>query len=89
MPLPKKLDCEDTLKIVSQFFSGISVKELANHYQVSRVVISRIIGRTSYKDCTLLNVMVNALGLSEYFLKVDTQMEANKRIGRGNKRSIT
>ena len=89
MPLPKKLDCAQVLKIVSEFFSGVSVKELASHFKVSRVTITRLIDRKTYKDFAALNAMVNAIGTADYLKKIDDQMFANKHRGRGNTRNVS
>ena len=89
MPVPKKLDCKQVLKIAFEFFEGVSVKELASHFKVSRLTITRLIERTTYKDCTHLNTMVGAIGKAAYAKKVDDQMEANRHRGRGNTRSVS
>ena len=89
MPLPKKLDCNDVFRIISEFFSGVSVKELASHFKVSRLTITRMVERATYKDCTSVNVMVNSIGKAEYLSRVDEQMNRNKRRGRGNKQEVT
>ncbi len=83
MPVAKKLDCVGVVKLALEFFEGVPVKELAKNYKVSRLTISRIIGRETYKECTHLNTMVNAIGLTAYLDKVEAQMLENKKIGRG------
>ena len=89
MPLPKKLTCDQVFKVASEFFSGVSVKQIAIHFEVSRLTVTRIIDRKTYKDCIKLNNMVTALGKATYLERVDQQMESNKRIGRGNKKEVS
>ncbi len=89
MPSPKKLNCKEVLKVANEFFGGASVKALAEHFKVSRTVITRILERQTYRDCPEINIMVQAIGgISIYLEEVDKQMETNKRTGRGNRKVI-
>ncbi len=89
MPLPKKLTNAQVYDLVSKFFDGYSVKTLSAHYSVSRQTITRILERKTYKDCPHLNILVSAIGLISYLEQVDTQMAANRRTGRGNRKELT
>lgn len=89
MPVARELDCSQVSKVVLEFFAGVSVKELARHFKVTRLTITRLIERRTYKDCKNLNTMVDAIGLAVYIDKVEQQMNANKRKGRGNKREVS
>lgn len=83
MPVAKKLTCEEVMKVALEFFEGTPVKELAKKLKVSRLTISRLLSRETYKECAHLNTMVNAIGVPAYIDKVEAQMLANKKIGRG------
>ena len=86
MAFPQKLSCDNVVEIAKGFFTGTTVKALASTFMVSRITITRILDRSTYKDCETLNIMVKALGTLAYAEKVDIQMDANKRKATGRSR---
>ena len=88
MPQARSFTCSEVSDIAHKFFGGFSVNVLAEHYKTSRVTITRMLERATYKDCPVINTMVDALGLPSYLEKVDQQMASNRRTGRGNRKAI-
>lgn len=81
MPLSKKLTCQEAVIVVKAFFQGAAVKDIAEHFEVTRLTVSRLLRRDSYKQCQ----EVNALTGGDYLDRVEVQMKENSKRGRGNK----
>lgn len=81
MPILRKLDCSDALSVIKAFIGGASAKAIAEHFQVTRLTITRIIKRETYKDCEKLNAYLP----EDYLDTVKERMRENAHRGRGKK----
>ena len=81
MPIHRKLDCADALAAIKSFIGGASTKALAEHFQVTRLTITRIIKRETYKDCKKIAAFLP----DDYLSSVKERMRENTHRGRGKR----
>ncbi len=81
MPIAKKLSCEEAYSAIKAFLDGASVKYIANHFGVTRLTITRLLKRETYKNCTAID---DALP-SNYLANLKDRMRENSHRGRGQK----
>lgn len=84
MPLAKKLTCGEAAIAVRAFLDGAAVKDIAEHFGVTRLTISRMLRRESYKECK----EVNAITGGDYLAQVEIRMKENSKRGRGKKEEV-
>lgn len=84
MPLAKKLTCGEAAVAVKAFLDGAAVKDIAEHFEVTRLTISRMLRRESYKECKEVNELVD----DDYINQIEARMKENSKRGRGRKEEV-
>jgi transposase len=81
MPIAKSLDCRQAVQAVKAFLDGASVKYIAEHFDVTRLTITRLLKRETYKDCTEVEQVTGG----DYLDTLKERMRENSHRGRGQK----
>jgi IS30 family transposase len=81
MPVAKRLDCAQAVQAVQAFLDGASVKYIAAHFNVTRLTITRLLKRETYKDCKQLDSLTGG----DYLETLKERMRENSHRGRGQK----
>jgi IS30 family transposase len=81
MPVAKRLDCGQAVQAVKAFLDGASLKYIAAHFGVTRLTITRLLKRETYKDCKQLD----SLTCGDYLDTLKERMRENSHRCRGQK----